>query len=875
MSAINEQFYGQKADWINIDNARYDLFKPAWTEGSYNTTRYGSLDTLVRSSSYNPENQATVPLDSSIVPWKVNKNSKICNRHYCEVSFPNHVAGDASATDYFGQHASYKESDESALKEVNGGYRFFLARQEGLDNTSGYGQGSWNYRYSPYNYKGEFLNGTSGTGLYTSCYPIVGFNYKKTILTCVVRLVPKQYIDAPADPTSANTNENHYYQSGIGPDYGGSVIDLGSLTAQDLVDNYVVGFAFKIFSGGSAGSGSAPAGVGIGLFPFDPMNPAPASEWGVDFGSYYPYQQPYCAYTEWLATAASATDRSYSICQIGGATSQVQVALMGVDGAEPATYIAQYNETRSMRTMNTDTLEGQSASDVGNITIMYNTRKGTTENRVRAWLIPTTYNSLGVEGIKNAMKKEMAYMGFIFTDNVHDAKYVDIENHPDKYNLPIFDSNGVTTGRYIPFTDSDVENEDNYTWTTDVYERTPYNPSHDDGGGGDDGDPNTYQDGTSIAYRRPFATVGNYHYLMSAQGAKAFFKALNELISTVSQDPDAYADDMIKYFGTQDPYELIDTIMIFPRDFTYPLANYPNSTLIDPLTMTEPADYIYIGNTKIPVTGWNQHVVRVLGTEGMVNLEPFEYYDKYKNFLDYNPYSSAQIILPWCGSIDLDAQTYMGKTIQPLYYIDIQSGLCKVFLGAGESMGHIALTDTITGQVGARVQITSQDYSAQINAAIQANQIQQQQRFNQVKNAASLLTGGALAALTGTGGADVAGATVNTMFGMAQSEMAIDQANYRVETTAVPFKQVVSGTDTLSLSGTDGYAVNIFRPKFLPTYDAAEYGKQVGFATLEFGPLSNYHGYTEVETINFNGVFATEAEQEMIKSALKSGVYLP
>ena len=464
------------------------------------------------------------------------------------------------------------------------------------------------------------------------------------------------------------------------------------------------------------------------------------------------------------------------------------------------------------------------------------------------------------DGILSYVMEQAAYLGFKFKLDRADTDYY----------LPIFDTNGITTGRYVSSDDPDIEDLDNNTWTDDVFERSSYNP-----GGGDDGDPNTYQDGTSIAYRRPLATVGNYHYLMSAQGVKSFFQTLNELISTVSQDPSAYADDMIEYFGTQDPYELIDTIMIFPRDFTYPLANYPNSTLIDPLTMTEPADYIYIGNTKIPVTGWNQHIVRVLGTEGMVNLEPFEYYDKYKNFLDYNPYSNAEIILPWCGSIELDSQTYMGKIVQPLYYIDIQSGLCKVFLGAGESMGHIALTDSITGQVGARVQITSQDYSAQINAAIQANQIQQQQRFNQIKGAASLLTAGLATAATGAGGAELAGQAVGTMFSLAQSELAIDQANYRVETTGAPMKNIVSGTDTLSLAGTDGYAVNIFRPKFLPTYDAVEYGKQVGFATLEFGPLSNYHGYIEVETVNFDGVFATEKEQEMIKAALKSGVYLP
>ena len=861
MSAINQQFYGAEKDWITVTSAKYNIKKPAWTDSSASAA-YGSLDTLVRSPLYNKDNKATVPLDDSIVPWKVNEKSKVFRRKYCELSFPNTGGSDPpKIADYFDQSANYKESKNFAIKNVNG-YRFFAAYYTVNDNESQFLENAWVKRYSPYNYKGEFLNGTSGTSPYKNIYPIVSFDYSRTVATATAALIPKDYLDNSAS-ISSDPSVNIYYNN-RNPDYQSIYKGLNELTDEDLTTNYLVGFLFKVYSGGWSSDG----GVSFTIIPIDEHLAVPAGEWGGTTGQGYPYQKDFTCYASWIASTVNRV----KYCQLGGATSFVNPANCGREGAEPATYDAQYYETKGMRTMNTEDFEGEGL-EVGSWTITTNTGKGSLENgRVNSWFIPKCYNNLTVAQIRAAIFKELAYLGFWFTDSIHEARYVDMENHPEKYYLPEIDANGVTTGNYKPYTEA--SDERNYNWTTDVFERTPYNPSHDHGGG-DDGDPNTYQDGTSIAYRRPFATVGNYHYLMSAQGAKAFFKALNELISTVSQDPDAYADDMIKYFGTQDPYELIDTIMIFPRDFTYPLANYPNSTLIDPLTMTEPADYIYIGNTKIPVTGWNQHVVRVLGTEGMVNLEPFEYYDKYKNFLDYNPYSSAQIILPWCGSIDLDAQTYMGKTIQPLYYIDIQSGLCKVFLGAGESMGHIALTDTITGQVGARVQITSQDYSAQINASIQANQIQQQQRFNQVKNAASLLTGGALAALTGTGGADVAGATVNTMFGMAQSEMAIDQANYRVETTAVPFKQVVSGTDTLSLSGTDGYAVNIFRPKFLPTYDAAEYGKQVGFATLEFGPLSNYHGYTEVETINFNGVFATEAEQEMIKSALKTGVYLP
>ena len=823
MSAINTRYYGAEEDWHSFSTNCPELK----TSGIEDTNRslsdsqkeaaVGSVDAFSYSSDTNPEQLASVPLDPSICPWGIGLGSDVFDQKY---PYPSIVGGTEAGVVNF--QFKIRVSDYYKPKD-NKGYRFFISRCRTLQTMDGGKDGTWDSRYAELSLRGE-LNQQ-----YIYQRPIVEFDYSKAYIVPYLLYVNKTYIDdKTTNHTSTSVNR----------------VELGRIKASDgnplnINDNYVYGVQFDLRYEGLESAHT------LSIFPFDDIEPTDMAP-----GPYYPYGRKYTHYATPFITAYDTGQ--INRCSIGGTMNvNIRDNNQFID-TEEAIYNKNYTETTNLRHYNFPTISGD---DGDYVLCNYIRRSSTTVS-----LVPYTMNTLGRDGILDYVMKQAAYLGFRFKLKANDTDYY----------LPIMDSNGITTGNYLSSNDPDIENQDNNSWTTDVFERTPYSP-----GGGDDGDPNTYQDGTSIAYRRPFATVGNYHYLMSAQGVKAFFKTLNELISTVSQDPNAYADDMIEYFGTQDPYELIDTIMIFPRDFTYPLANYPNSTLIDPLTMTEPADYIYIGNTKIPVTGWNQHIVRVLGTEGMVNLEPFEYYDKYKSFLDYNPYSSAQIILPWCGSIDLDAQTYMGKTIQPLYYIDIQSGLCKVFLGAGESMGHIALTDTITGQVGARVQITSQDYSAQINAAIQANQIQQQQRFNQVKNAASLLTGGALAALTGTGGADVAGATVNTMFGMAASEMAIDQANYRVETTAVPFKQVVSGTDTLSLSGTDGYAVNIFRPKFLPTYDAAEYGKQVGFATLEFGPLSNYHGYTEVETINFDGVFATETEQEMIKSALKTGVYLP
>lgn len=852
MSAINQQFYGAEEDWINVSTARYNVKKPAWTDGSASAA-YGSLDTLVRSPLYNKDNKATVPLDDSIVPWKVNEKSKVFRRKYCELSFPNTGGSDPpKIADYFDQSANYKESENFAIKNVNG-YRFFAAYYTVHDNETQFLENAWIKRYSPYNYKGEFLNDTKGTSPYKNIYPIVSFDYSRTVATATVALIPKVNLDNSAS-ISSDPSINKYYNN-YSPDYQAIYKDLDDLTDGDLATNYLVGFLFKVYSGGS----SSDAGPSLTIIPIDEHLAVPANEWGGTTGQGYPYQTDFTCYASWIA---SDTNR-VRYCQLGGATSYVNPANCGREGAEPATYNAQYYETKGMRTMNTEDFEGEGL-EVGAWTITTNTGKGTLENgRVNSWFIPKCYNNLTAAQIRTAIFKELAYLGFWFTDNLHDARYVDMTNHPEKYYLPEIDANGVTTGNYKPY--AEASDERNYNWTTDVFERTPYNPSHDHGG--DDGDPNDYYSHSPVAYYSSTWPVGTSEYLMTGATLSAFINALNEAISYASDDPAAYADDMIRLFGTQNPYELIDAIIHYPMDMSIALfEDLSGGSYVSGNT----ANYILIGNTRFQVNNAENNIIEITTKNSCVHFGSFTYYNEFKNFLDYSPYSNGSLNLPWCGNVELNSEVYMGKAVSIDSCLDIATGICKDLVFADDK-----LIESITGQVGARLEVNSQDFTNQINASIQANQIQQQQRFNQVKSAASLLTGGALAALTGKGGADVAGATVDTMFGMAASEMAIDQANYRVETTAVPIKQVCVGTDSMSLNGIHGWEALIFRPKFLPTYNKDEYGHLVGFATLEFGELNDYHGYTEIESIDFNGVAATEAEQEMIKSALKTGVYLP
>lgn len=815
MSAINTRYYGAEEDWHSFSTNCPELK----TSGIEDTNRslsdsqknaaIGSVDAFSYSSDTNPEGLASVPLDPSICPWGIGLGSDVFDQKY---PYPSIVGGTEAGVVNF--QFKIRVSDYYKPKD-NKGYRFFISSCRTLQTMDGGKDGTWDSRYAELSLRGE-LNQQ-----YIYQRPIVEFDYSKAYIVPYLLYVNKTYID---DKTT-----NHQSTSV-------NRVELGRIKASDgnplnINDNYVYGVQFDLRYDGLESAHT------LSIFPFDDIEPTDMAP-----GPYYPYGRKYTHYATPFITAYDTGQ--INRCSIGGTMNvNIRDNNQFID-TEEAIYNKNYTETTNLRHYNFPTISG----DDGRYVLCDYIRRSSTV----VSLVPYIMNNLGRDGILDYVMKQAAYLGFKFKLKVNDTDYY----------LPIFDANGITTGNYLSSNDPDIENQDNNSWTTDVFERTPYTP-----GGGGDNDPNDYYSHSPVAYYSSTWPVGTSEYLMSGATLSAFFNALNEAISYASDDPAAYADDMIKLFGTQNPYELIDAIIHYPMDMSIALfEDLSGGSYVSGDT----ANYILIGNTRFQVNNAENSIIEITTKNTTVHFGSFTYYDKFKNFLDYSPYSNGSLNLPWCGNIELNSEVYMGKVVSIDSCLDIATGICKDLVFADDK-----LIESITGQVGARLEVNSQDFTNQISSSIQANQIQQQQRFNQVKSAASLLTGGALAALTGKGGADVAGATVDTMFGMAASEMAIDQAKYRVETTAVPIKQVCVGTDSMSLNGIHGWEALLFRPKFLPTYDAAEYGKQVGFATLEFGPLSNYHGYTEVETVNFNGVFATEAEQEMIKSALKTGVYLP
>ena len=211
---------------------------------------------------------------------------------------------------------------------------------------------------------------------------------------------------------------------------------------------------------------------------------------------------------------------------------------------------------------------------------------------------------------------------------------------------------------------------------------------------------------------------------------------------------------------------------------------------------------------------------------GTLNVN--EYWGAY---LDYDPYTKAEIYLPYIGTHPVAVDDIMGKAVRVVYHIDILSGACTAFVKCGGSVLY-----EFIGQCSSSIPITGNDWTNVINGV--------------------LTVAGAIGSMVATGGASAP---------MAAGVIAATATN--------SMKPNVEKSG--SMSGTGGmlavqtpYLI-LTRPRqALPSGQNSFMGYP-SFITESLGSLS---GYTEIESVHLEGINATEQELSEIESLLKSGV---
>lgn len=277
------------------------------------------------------------------------------------------------------------------------------------------------------------------------------------------------------------------------------------------------------------------------------------------------------------------------------------------------------------------------------------------------------------------------------------------------------------------------------------------------------------------------------------------------------------------WFGENPPYEAISSLGVVP---------YAPDGSGNGITLTWSAtENISLAGHSLPTAHGNPVTQTTYFTDFSSQSVPTEYGG---SFLDYEPYTTVQALLPFIGWVKLPAQFVVGHTVTFRYIIDVISGGVNVFI-KNESTGVFAMH---SGSCLYSIPVGTADGGRLLDSILTA-----------ATAGVSLSTG---VGITATKGMD-----------------ALKVAQHAFDTT-VTMRGSASGNMGYCASG--NVYLYVHRPNVL---DYDQYAPCVGYPTARYMQLSSCQGFTQVDSVNLAGLSASKPEIELFESMLKAGIIIP
>ena len=280
-----------------------------------------------------------------------------------------------------------------------------------------------------------------------------------------------------------------------------------------------------------------------------------------------------------------------------------------------------------------------------------------------------------------------------------------------------------------------------------------------------------------------------------------------------------------------------------PAEYIVDLTYYPLRP--DTLNMTGAQEQIVVGNINSEVTGL---IFPDSGNRfhymGLYHISPY-----YNSYLDYEPYTSISIYLPYIGVRSLDSSRVTGHTLNVGYTFDFNTRQVTAHLGLdGQGYGDLGnALDSFTGSFGVSFPLSGS----------QANQV----ALNVLQSTSQLVSSaGAIAGGVATGNvAAVYGGAVN-----AGSTLLGGQA--------IKPESLGTLTPTAGLYAPQIPYLIINRPILA---EPTGYKEKHGYSSAYAGKVSEFSGYLECLEVKLNADSTmSEDEQNAVISLLKGGIYV-
>lgn len=478
-------------------------------------------------------------------------------------------------------------------------------------------------------------------------------------------------------------------------------------------------------------------------------------------------------------------------------------------------------------------------------------------------------------------KKQCAYLGMFFTDDYTTFQTFSNDWYTAETTyLGIIDNNGVTHGEYAQ--GEAIKDYPQSQWEN-IKDDSPYDPTKKDD--------NKERPSTPYNYNKTLAIgldSGNY-YAMSKAELTAFKNWQNTVVNPAgplvvgTPEEGEYSYEQLAYniqfkFNGVYPEGQILSLMYYPFLVDVEMREY--STLI-------PDSYIKLGNYETTGTDnwYGSKLIPAKATKidsgsNFVEMESGEYrIDEYfGDFRDYPPYTTMSLLIPYHGTIDLDAGTWYGHNINTRMVVDMITGASTTVI---ERDG--IPVDTIQGQVGVPVNLIARNVGDFASTLISNSQSLNQQKFDNVKLGVKAVSTTASAigkSVEGVMTKDFGklGSAVGDIVSMGADVLSAREkyknTQFQIEHNKADSTVISANTPSVAQYMEQFPRLIIRYPVLLDGFDPVTYGKTVGYACNIQGNIGSFKGYTVFSGADLTGLTCPEDIKTRLYGKLQQGIIL-
>lgn len=406
---------------------------------------------------------------------------------------------------------------------------------------------------------------------------------------------------------------------------------------------------------------------------------------------------------------------------------------------------------------------------------------------------------------KDQILTECAKLGFCFatsTANAQSKKYGDIGFYVPEI------KGGYTTGKYFDGEEANNLPQNNWTSPTASYDNSEYDPKKPI-------DPNDYTN--KIELNKPTLTttgIFNRTFGVNALNIKSLANFLWNADETIF-------NEIIKGLSLMggNPIDGLIDLRLYPFDVVSKTSGGASKSIV-------------VGRTDTKVNG-----IEINDYNAILKLGSCTFFPNFGNFLDFEPFTTASLYIPYVGIVPISTADFMGQTISCKMVVDITTGSCTAIVFANDipiiyKNGNIGVEIPMTGS-------NSSEYASRIMGG---------------------LTSGAADVALGAASKSV-GQVVSGVGSIVDSALSVNNTMYNTAGSSSP---------ACGLWQPQNCYFIIQRP--VPIVPE-NYGHTVGYACNYQAKISDCSGYTQTYNVDVSSINAPESEKNVIAEILNSGFY--